>query len=173
MRLEILERIHEGHQGIVKCRRRVKDSVWWPGLSKQLEDMVTNCRKCIEHRKPNREPMIPSEVPERPWQVLETNLFSRYNSSHRCTELPNLKPGEHVWVVDQKTPATVSEKAETPRYTWWKRKVAVLSEGTVGTLFPSRKAPTRRREDESPPKPAESHPAASVSDSPHEKVLYT
>ena len=76
MRLEIPERIHEEHQGIVKCRRRVKDSVWWPGLSKQLADMVTNCRKCIEHRKPNREPMIPLEVPERPWQVLGTNLFS-------------------------------------------------------------------------------------------------
>ena len=42
MRLEILERIHEGHQGIAKCRRRVKDSVWWPGLSKQVEDIVTS-----------------------------------------------------------------------------------------------------------------------------------
>lgn len=76
MRLEIPERIHEGHQGIVKCRRRVKDSVWWPGLSKRLADMVTNCRKYIEHRKPNQEPMIPLEVPERPWQVLGTDLFS-------------------------------------------------------------------------------------------------
>ena len=76
MRLEILDRIHDGHQGIVKCRRRTKDSVWWPGLGKQLEEMVTNCRKCIEHRKPNSEPMIPSAVPARPWQVLGTDLFS-------------------------------------------------------------------------------------------------
>ena len=76
MRLEILNRIHNGHQGIVKWRRRNKDSVWWPGLDKQLEEMVTNCRKCIEHRKPNSEPMIPSAVPARPWQVLGTDLFS-------------------------------------------------------------------------------------------------
>ncbi|XP_015747164.1 PREDICTED: uncharacterized protein K02A2.6-like [Acropora digitifera] len=38
--------------------------------------MVTNCRKCIEHRKPNSEPMIPSAVPARPWQVFGTDLFS-------------------------------------------------------------------------------------------------
>ena len=76
MRLEILDRIHDEHQGIVKCRRRPKDSVWWPGLGKQLEEMATKCCKCTEHRKPNSEPMIPSAVPARPWQVLETNLFS-------------------------------------------------------------------------------------------------
>ena len=33
-------------------------------------------RKCIEHRKPNREPMIPTVISERPWQVLGTDLFS-------------------------------------------------------------------------------------------------
>ena len=45
-------------------------------MGKQLEEMVTYCRKCIEHRKPNSEPMIPSAVSETPWQVLGTDLFS-------------------------------------------------------------------------------------------------
>ena len=82
IRLEILDRIHDGHQGIVKCRRRTKDSVWWPRLGKQLEEMVTNCCKCIEHRKPNSEPMILSAVPERPWQVLGTDFFSLNGRSY-------------------------------------------------------------------------------------------
>ena len=45
-------------------------------MGKQLEEMVTNCRKCIEHRKPNSELMIPSAFPARLWQVLGTDLFS-------------------------------------------------------------------------------------------------
>ena len=39
----------------------------------------------------------------------------RYNVNHRCTELPALKPGVHVWVVDQKKPAVVTERATTTR----------------------------------------------------------
>ena len=76
IRLEIPDRIHDGHQEIVKCRRRTKDSVWWPRSGTQLEEMLTNCCKCIDHRKPNSEPMILSAVPERPWQVLGTDFFS-------------------------------------------------------------------------------------------------
>ena len=39
----------------------------------------------------------------------------RYNVSHRCTDLAALKPGGHVWVVDQKKPAVVTERDTTPR----------------------------------------------------------
>ena len=43
MRLEMLDKLHEGHLGITKCRMRAKQSVWWPGLSVQLEHMVKMC----------------------------------------------------------------------------------------------------------------------------------
>ena len=51
MRLEILDRVHEGHQGITKCRERAKQSIWWPGLSKQIQDMIERYRLCNEHKK--------------------------------------------------------------------------------------------------------------------------
>ena len=50
MRLDVLDELHEGHQGITKCRERAKASVWWPGLSKQLEELVNNCSTCIKER---------------------------------------------------------------------------------------------------------------------------
>ena len=41
LRMEILERLHEGHLGLVKCRRRASQSVWWPGLGNQIEEPTT------------------------------------------------------------------------------------------------------------------------------------
>ena len=51
LRLEVLDKIHTGHQGIQKCRERSKDGLWWPGLSKQLEDLVRECTTCVKARK--------------------------------------------------------------------------------------------------------------------------
>lgn len=75
MRLDVLDKIHEAHQGIAKCRERAKASVWWPGLSKQLEDMVNKCATCIKQRANAAEPAMPSELPDRPWQKVATDLF--------------------------------------------------------------------------------------------------
>ena len=46
MRVEMLGKLHEGHQGIFKCRERARNSVWWPRLSRQLEDVVKSCSEC-------------------------------------------------------------------------------------------------------------------------------
>ena len=75
MRNDVLAKLHEGHLGVVKCRERARQSVWWPGLSQQVDGMVLNCRKCIQERQNPREPLMPSECPERPWQKLGADLF--------------------------------------------------------------------------------------------------
>ena len=74
IRLEILDRIHEGHQGATKCPKRARQAVWSPGLSRQVDDLVEQCRKCTELRANPKEPMIPSAVPDRPWQVVGTDI---------------------------------------------------------------------------------------------------
>ncbi len=40
LRGEIIERIHEGHLGLTKCRERAQTSVWWPGLSSELKQKI-------------------------------------------------------------------------------------------------------------------------------------
>lgn len=76
MRNDVLAKIHEGHQGVVKCRERARQSVWWPGLSQQLNGLVQNCRTCIKERTNHTKPLMPTDLPERPWQKLGADLFT-------------------------------------------------------------------------------------------------
>ena len=82
MRLQVLDNVHEGHQGIGKCRECAKTSVWWPGLSCEIQDMVKNCRVCAKDREHRVEPLIPTPFPERPWQMVTTDLFELDNLSY-------------------------------------------------------------------------------------------
>lgn len=75
MRLEILDKIHTGHQGITKCRERARQSVWWPGLSKQLEELVKSCPECVKVQKQRAQPLVTSTFPDSPWQKVATDLF--------------------------------------------------------------------------------------------------
>jgi hypothetical protein len=40
VRTDILKRIHGGHQGITKCRMLARESMCWPGISTQIEEMI-------------------------------------------------------------------------------------------------------------------------------------
>ena len=75
LRKEILAQLHTGHQGITKCRERARQSVWWPGIGKQLQDLIQHCPVCCQERLQPAEPLIPSEFPSLPWETVATDLF--------------------------------------------------------------------------------------------------
>jgi len=75
LRQDILKKLHAGHQGIVKCRERARQSVWWPGLSTQLLQMIRDCCVCCKEHAQPAEPLITSELPELPFQKVGTDLF--------------------------------------------------------------------------------------------------
>lgn len=76
LRKEMLQKIHMGHLGIEKCRQRARDVIFWPGMSAQIADLISSCDICLENRNSNqKEPMIPSQVPTLPWEMVATDLF--------------------------------------------------------------------------------------------------
>ena len=79
LRLEVLDKIHQGHVGIMKCQERAKQSVWWPGLSTQVQDMVQSCRTRAMYLVNKPEPLLPTSFLQRPWQTLAADLFKCEN----------------------------------------------------------------------------------------------
>ena len=57
---EILDKLHDGHLGITKCRARARQSVWWPGLTTHLAGKVKNCIECCKNQSQSAEPMLSS-----------------------------------------------------------------------------------------------------------------
>ncbi|XP_064486023.1 uncharacterized protein K02A2.6-like [Ornithodoros turicata] len=54
----VLQQIHSGHQGMVKCKARAKDSVWWPSIAQDIENFVRSCIPCTEHAVNRKEPLL-------------------------------------------------------------------------------------------------------------------
>ena len=75
MRKEILDRIHYGHLGITKCRECANQGVWWPGLSKQIQDRVAMCKLCMQKKPAQQsEPLLPSTLPDCLFQRIGVDL---------------------------------------------------------------------------------------------------
>ena len=56
--------------------------MWWPGLSSQIDKLVHNCPHCAKYRTPQKEPLVPSTLPNYPWQKIGTDLFVLNRTTH-------------------------------------------------------------------------------------------
>ncbi len=76
MRKYVLEKVHLSHQGIEKTTHLAKDVVYGPGLLKQIEHIVQTCPTCLKFQsKQQKEPMISHPKPDRPWQIIGSDIF--------------------------------------------------------------------------------------------------
>ena len=74
---DILEKMHQAHQGVAKCQLRANSCVFWPNSNKDIEAIVQECEICQESQNTQtKETLEPHEVPTRPWQVVGTDLFT-------------------------------------------------------------------------------------------------
>ncbi len=81
-RLEILDCIHTGHLGITKSRARARNSVWWPGLSTTINEMVSKCNTCAKVKQDQKVPLMSSSFPSRPWERIGMDLFDSQGKTY-------------------------------------------------------------------------------------------
>ena len=79
---ELLSKLQEGHFGVDHTKLRARDSVYWPQIGRDIENLVKTCKKCQEFsRRNNKDPAIPRELPLVAWMLLELNLFTFENGT--------------------------------------------------------------------------------------------
>ena len=76
LRDRVVRLAHEGHQGIVKTKYRLRSKVWWPGMDKEVEKFCKVCHGCQVTSGFNPpEPMSRVLPPSAPWQDCGADLL--------------------------------------------------------------------------------------------------
>ena len=72
---EMLQYVHEEHQGKERCLLRARNTVFWPNMIYNIQQLIEKYIICQEHGK--SQPIIGTtqELPPFPWHTLATDMF--------------------------------------------------------------------------------------------------
>ena len=75
MQPEMLQYIHEGHQSKERCLLWARNTIFWPKMTYEVQELIERCIICQEHGK--SQPIIGTtqELLPFPWQTLATDIF--------------------------------------------------------------------------------------------------
>ena len=80
---DILKTIHEGHLAVEKCLLRARSAVYWPGITNEVSQFVTQSAACQKHKKrTQKQQLLKPELPCRPLERLSSNLFEYRNHQY-------------------------------------------------------------------------------------------
>ncbi len=86
MRAEMKEKLHHNHSGIQATLRRAREICYWPGMNKDIEKVIAKCNIWAQYRAANqKEPLMSSPVPTRPWESIATDLFELRGKDYLVT----------------------------------------------------------------------------------------
>jgi len=108
IRPDMLAQVHESHLGINKCKQRARETLFWPGMSQQIQNMVEDCSICntYQNQQP-KEPMKPSKIPGLPWSEIASDLFDWKGDTYLLTIDYYSKFIEVDKLIDQSSSTTI------------------------------------------------------------------
>ncbi|XP_028415850.1 uncharacterized protein K02A2.6-like [Dendronephthya gigantea] len=80
LRQSYIKQLHRGHPGTEATKRRARDVVYWPTMSKDIDLVVNSCGAC-NSTKPHqtKEPMRSHPTAELPWTQVSADIFEWNN----------------------------------------------------------------------------------------------
>ena len=84
LQARLLQMAHVGHPGIVRMKRKLRESYWWPGQDKEIEHFVKICSPCQDSAKSAPKLHIPPQridLPEKPWQKVAIDITGPFSTA--------------------------------------------------------------------------------------------
>ena len=82
----ILNRLHASHASCERMLKRAKELAFWPKMRVDIERFVNDCSTCAKYsRRQQKEPLISTEIPSRPWQILSCDFFHLDDADYLVT----------------------------------------------------------------------------------------
>ena len=79
-RPRVLQELHQSHPGIVRTKAIARSYVWWPGLDKEVTQLIQSCTSCQEvQREPEKTTLHPWEWPKSPWVRLHIDYAGPFH----------------------------------------------------------------------------------------------
>lgn len=75
---KVIEIAHSSHQGIVKTKSFLRETVWFPGLDRLVEQAVQECLPCQAATRTYRSVKAPLEmtkIPDHPWEEVSADFY--------------------------------------------------------------------------------------------------
>ena len=97
------QELYDSHQGIEEMTHLARTHVYWPGIDANIIHCVKHCTICARHRASQIvQPMLPIDIPDRPWQELATDYFTHYSKDYLLISDP-LSKYAFIYKVHSKT----------------------------------------------------------------------
>ena len=130
---KVIDIAHQAHQGIVKTKQCIREKVWFPNIDSMVEEKVKSCIPCqASNPQSDREPIIPTPLPVKPWHSLAIDFAGPFPS------------GDMVMVV-------IDEYSRYPEV----EVISSVSSNTVlprlETIFARQGIPSTMKSDNGPP----------------------
>ena len=76
LRSQILDALHTGYQGETKFLLLARESVFWPGITNDIKQLVKDCDICNKFQPEQPKlPLMQPDLPIRPWEKLGIDIF--------------------------------------------------------------------------------------------------
>lgn len=76
LRSQMLKLIHTSHLGMIKCKQRAREVLYWPCMNDDIERIIRDCSVCAEYQNmQTAEPLKPTRFPKLPYAEVGCDLF--------------------------------------------------------------------------------------------------